>query len=148
MFNYLIYVVPDYQINLIVPAEIKDYGKFHTEIGPVLEFIRNSRDLEKLRELLNEKPVYREMDRESAVLLNAVAGLRLNLKKEKGVLNMCKAWEDYAKDYAEDYAKELTIKSVRNMIRKGIPYETARGIIEGVSDEELRRMYEEEQKPF
>lgn len=140
--------VPDYQINLIVPAEIKDYGKFHTEIEPVLEFIRNSRDLEKLRELLNEKPVYREMDRESAVLLNAVAGLRLNLKKEKGVLNMCKAWEDYAKDYAEDYAKELTKKTVRNMIRKGIPYETARGIIEGVSDEELRRMYEEEQKPF
>ncbi len=130
-----------------IDAITKEYtsdNKFHTEIGPVLEFIRNSRDSEKLRDLLNEKPVYRETDRESAVLLNAVAGLRLNLKKEKGVLNTCKAWEDYAKDYA----KELTIKSVRNMIRKGIPYEAARGIIEGVSDEELRQMYEEEQKPF
>lgn len=27
--------VPDYQINLIAPAEIEDYEKFHTEIGPV-----------------------------------------------------------------------------------------------------------------
>ena len=49
--------VPDYQINLIAPAEIEDYDKFHTEIGPVLEFIRNSRDSQKLWDLLNENPV-------------------------------------------------------------------------------------------
>ena len=55
---------------------------------------------------------------------------------------MCKSQEDYAKDYAKD----LTMKSVRNMIRKGIPYEDARGILEGVSDEELRRLYEEAEK--
>lgn len=78
------------------------------------------------------------MDKESAVLLNAVAGLKLNLSDVKGDVDMCKAWEDYAKD--------LTMKSVRNMIRKGIPYEDARGILEGVSDEELRRLYEEAEK--
>ena len=82
------------------------------------------------------------MDKESAVLLNAVAGLKLNLSEVKGDVDMCKAWEDYAKDYAKD----LTMKSVRNMIRKGIPYEDARGILEGVSDEELRRLYEEAEK--
>ena len=83
------------------------------------------------------------MDKESAVLLNAVAGLKLNLSDVKGDVDMCKAWEDYAKDYAKD----LTMKSVRNMIRKGIPYEDARGILEGVSDEELRRLYAKEYAP-
>ena len=142
--------VPDYQINLIAPAEIEDYEKFHTEIGPVLEFIRNSRDSQKLWDLLNENPVYREMDKESAVLLNAVAGLKLNLSDVKGDVDMCKAWEDYAKErgkeYAKEYAKDLTMKSVRNMIRKGITYEDARGILEGISDEELKQLYEEAEK--
>ena len=41
--------------------------------------------------------VYREMDKESTVLLNAVAGLKLNLSEVKGDVDMCKAWEDYAK---------------------------------------------------
>ena len=98
--------------------------------------------------------VYREMDKESTVLLNAVAGLKLNLSEVKGDVHMCKAWEDYAKErgkeyakeYAQKYMKDLTMKSVRNMIRKGITYEDARGILEGISDEELKQLYKEAEK--
>ena len=42
--------------------------------------------------------------------------------------------------------KDLTMKSVRNMIRKGITYEDARGILEGISDEELKQLYKEAEK--
>ena len=146
--------VPDYQINLIAPAEIEDYDKFHTEIGPVLEFIRNSRDSQKLWDLLNENPVYREMDKESAVLLNAVAGLKLNLADVKGDVDMCKAWEDYAKErgkeyakeYAKDYAKENEIGMIKSLIRSGISYEVVRKSLREVTEEELKQLYEEAEK--
>ena len=134
--------VPDYQINLIAPAEIEDYEKFHTEIGPVLEFIRNSRDSQKLWDLLNENPVYREMDKESAVLLNAVAGLKLNLSDVKGDVDMCKAWDDYAKDYA----KENETGMIKSLIRSGIPYEVVKKSLSEVTEEELKQLYEEAEK--
>ena len=54
--------------------------------------------------------------------------------------------EEYAKEYAPKYMKDLTMKSVRNMIRKGITYEDARGILEGISDEELKQLYKEAEK--
>ena len=138
--------VPDYQINLIAPAEIEDYDKFHTEIGPVLEFIRNSRDSQKLWDLLNENPVYREMDKESAVLLNAVAGLKLNLSDVKGDVDMCKAWDDYAKKRGKEYAKENEIGMIKSLIRSGIPYGVLKKSLQEVAEEELKQLYEEAEK--
>ena len=134
--------VPDYQINLIAPAEIEDYEKFHTEIGSVLEFIRNSRNSKKLWDLLNENPAYREMDKESAVLLNAVAGLKLDLADVKGDVDMCKAWEDYAKERE----KEKETRMLKSLIRSGIPYEIVKKSLEEVTEEELKQLYEEAEK--
>jgi len=47
--------VSDYKLNLIVPEEIKDFERFKTELGPVLEFISDAGDGKRLRKALKEK---------------------------------------------------------------------------------------------
>ena len=94
------------------------------------------------------------MDKESAVLLNAVAGLKLDLTDVKGDVDMCKAWEDYAKErgkeyakeYAREYAKEKEMRMLKSLIRSGIPYEIVKKSLEEVTEEELKQLYEESEK--
>lgn len=47
-------MLPDYRIHLVSPAELSkaDFGKFHTSLGDVLEFIKYSMDKDKLVEWL------------------------------------------------------------------------------------------------
>ncbi|MDO4291910.1 MAG: Rpn family recombination-promoting nuclease/putative transposase [Eubacteriales bacterium] len=134
--------VPDYRINLIVPAEIDNFEKFTSEIGPVLKFIRESQDKKRLKELVYTDERYKSMDPESARLLNEVAGLKLDLTAESkgGRVDMCKGWDDYAEDRVKSSARDTVIR----MIRKGAQLEFIIDTVTGLSEEEIREIYEQE----
>ena len=55
--------VPDYQMNLIAPAEIadEDFAKFHTELNAALKYIKYSKDAKKLVQVLGNDPMYRSV---------------------------------------------------------------------------------------
>ncbi|MBP3568565.1 MAG: transposase [Lachnospiraceae bacterium] len=100
--------VPDYRLNLVVPDEIKDFGKFVTELGPVLEFCQCSRDKEKIRKLLKEKEKSGFfLERESVEVLNECVNAGIKLPEEKGAkVDMCKGIEDWiAEEKAEGRAE-------------------------------------------
>ena len=92
----LLKFIPDYRINLVAPADFQEdeYRKFHTPLGRVLEYIRVSRDKEKLDQLLQKDSSYRRMDRDSANLINAVTSSKLTYPEEEDEIDMCKAIED------------------------------------------------------
>ena len=92
----LLKFIPDYRINLVAPADFQEdeYRKFHTPLGRVLEYIRVSRDKEKLDQLLQKDSRYRRMDRDSANLINAVTSSKLTYPEEEDEIDMCKAIED------------------------------------------------------
>lgn len=81
--------VPDYKLNLIVPEEIKDFDKFKTELGPLLEFISYADSGKKLRKALQEKETrWESLSNEAVDLLNTCldAKLEINNCTEEGVL--------------------------------------------------------------
>ena len=82
------------------------------------------------------------MDKEGVVLLNAVAGLKRNLSDVKGDVDMCKAWEDYAKERG----KEKETRMLKSLIRSGIPYDVLKKSLQEVAEEELKQLYEEAEK--
>ena len=71
-----------------------EYRKFHTPLGQVLEYIRVSRDKEKLEQLLQKDPRYSRMERDSANLINIVTNSNLTYPEKGDEINMCKAIED------------------------------------------------------
>ena len=47
--------ISDYSINLIAPHDIKDFNKFHSELGEVLEIIKRQREENLPKKLIKEK---------------------------------------------------------------------------------------------
>ena len=90
--------VNDYHINLIEPKDIKDFSKFRTELGKVLEFINASDSLAKMKEILeNNHEYYLHMDLESARMIETFGKAKIDMKqyeKNKEEVDMCKAIEN------------------------------------------------------
>ena len=91
----LLRVIPDYFINLIVPAsmEEEDFEKFHTDFGFAMKVIRHQKD--DAVEII-EGTKNRKIDRDTAEFLNVAASLQLvyDEPEEEAEVDMCKAMEE------------------------------------------------------
>ena len=118
--------IPDYKLNLITPADIDDtdFTKFHTELSPVLKYLKYSRSKDKLNEVVHTDPIYRRLDRDSAEVINIVTGSSLRIEQGKESIDMCQAIEEMraesrAEGRAEGEAKGI-LKTLVSLFRKGI----------------------------
>lgn len=84
-------LVPDYKINLVAPASIKDsdFEKFHTSLKEVLSFIKYSQDADRLLEAVEAGEGFRNLGRAEVEVLNACAGANLEMEKDKEAIDVC-----------------------------------------------------------
>jgi hypothetical protein len=110
--------VNDYKLNLIAAGEIKDFSKFSTKLGKVLEFIAASTDRNRLTELLHrEQDFFTAADADSVDLLNMWIGSRIKVdKNRKKAINVCKGLEDWIADEKNQTTKTIIIR----MYKKGL----------------------------
>jgi hypothetical protein len=87
--KHILTFVSDYRLNLIVPQEIRDFRKFHTELGTALNFIALSEDKQKLKAIRGNDDL-EMISNETAHLLNICAGANFNLNKKEGQISMNK----------------------------------------------------------
>lgn len=86
--------VNDYHLHLIVPNEITDFSKFRTSLREVLEIIKASDDREKMKEVLEGNPRYKDLENEAVSAINVFTGLKVPVNQKERKTDMCKAWED------------------------------------------------------
>lgn len=96
-------LVQDYKIHLISINEFEDTDVFKTDVKQVFDFIRCSRNKDKLRELVKNDPVYQTMEEEAFdVITHYTNASELISKKEDyrkgGNYDMCKAIQDLIED--------------------------------------------------
>ena len=110
--------IPDYKLNLITPADIADtdFTKFHTELSPVLKYLKYSRSKDKLNEIVHTDPIYRRLDRESAEVINIVTGSNLSIEQGKESIDMCQAIEEMR---AEERTKGI-LETLVSLVKDGI----------------------------
>ena len=92
--GHLLKFVPNYPINLIAPAYIKDndFDKFGTDLGLAMKVLKYQKA--GAVEVIKETD-HRKVDRNTAVFLNRVANLGLEFDEKEVSIDMCKAMEDY-----------------------------------------------------
>lgn len=119
--------VSDYKLNIIVPAEIEDLNKFSTDFKYVMEFLQNTKDDDKLYEIMEEYiKEYGDIEPETVMLLNQVANLGLEINEKEGKVNMCKAWNDRIEKNVQaerekfEEEKKVMCKAWEDRIEKGI----------------------------
>ena len=89
----LLKFVPNYPINLIAPAYIKDndFNKFGTDLGLAMKVLKYQKA--GAVEVIEETN-HRKIDRNTAVFLNNVANLGLEFDEKEAMIDMCKAMDD------------------------------------------------------
>jgi hypothetical protein len=127
--------ISDYHLNLVVPRDIEDFKKFHTELGLALQFIAVSKDPDRIRELSGDSD-FESVSNETVNLLNICTGYGLQLN-EKGEnvnmsVNMCEglikleeraANKAFVED-AENVAKNFHVSIQEACEKLGKSYET------------------------
>ena len=96
----LLSFVPDYKTNLITPygMEKEDFYKFRTDVGQLLEYIKNQKDKDRIDEMVHDGDRFRRLDVETADLINTVTGSGLRFEAKEDKVDMCKAIEDMRND--------------------------------------------------
>jgi hypothetical protein len=112
----ILHYISDYRMNLIVPGEIGDFEKFHTELGTALEFIASSRDRSRIMELgQNER--YRSVSSETVDLLSACTNTKFpfgkggademrNYINEDGTINLCEGLRQFGEEMRSEGLSE------------------------------------------
>ena len=123
--EHLLKYVPDYRIHLIAPSQMRDadFLKFRTGFGQVLQYIKYSRNKEKLYQIIHESDRFREMDEDSANLLNVVTGSGLRWESKGGKVDMCTAIEEMRRESME--------QGMEQGMEKGIVEGREKGMAEG-----------------
>ena len=118
--------VDNYHLHLIAPAEIADneFTKFHTELSLALRFIKQSKNKNKLKELINEDTSFRSVSKKTADLVNVVTKSNLHYDDREERVDMCEAIEGIRNDArAEGIEKgrvEGTLKTLISLVKDGI----------------------------
>lgn len=114
--------VSDYKLNLIVPREIEDFARFHTELGKVMEFLRCANEKNELKNMLlknEEQGIF--LSKDAVELLNACVGAELTLPEKEGEGEVCKAIKEMVEEGREEGREEGVRNLIRFAKRSGIP---------------------------
>ena len=86
-------LVPDYRINLIAPGEMgeEEMEHFTSNFCEVMQFIKYSKDTEKLSQLVEENTAFETMDRKAVRVMEEMTGMKIEKEVEEENVNVCKA---------------------------------------------------------
>lgn len=124
----LLQQVENYKIRLIAPQQLtsEDFQKFQTTLGPVLQFIKHSKEKEKL-ELLLQDETFQKIDYTAAMAINSCTHAKFTFEKSEGVVNMCKALDDIREECREEGRTSARIEERKkfavNLLQSNMPVE-------------------------
>lgn len=134
--------IPDYRINLITPAGIadKDFEKFHTTLAEALQFIKYSRNKDKLAEVIEHDPDFEHLDRRTVEVINEVAKAGIEIPQGAEEVNVCVAIQEMKKDAANQATDNTLLDSIKNLMKNlKLSAEQAMDAM-GISADDQRRL--------
>ena len=140
----LLKFVPDYKLNLITPASIKeeDFEKFKTGLGMAMQYIKHQKD-EDLASIAKNKR-FEQVDRDTANLINTFSKSKLKFEENRGDVNMCYALENSLRKAKQEGKIEGEIEGKiegENNLLKLIKF-----LIRDNKQQEIERITNDEQK--
>ncbi len=113
-------LINDYEIRLIDPYKIDDFGKFHTKLGDVLEFIANQGDDDYLAKKVKHNVKNWMWDIDSVNVINTFAGAEISIEGAKeGLVDMCRATEAIREEGIEQGIDKHLVKMICKKLSKG-----------------------------
>ena len=137
-------MLPDYRIHLVSPAELSkaDFGKFHTSLGDVLEFIKYSMDKDKLVEWLEGEKQDLVLGQKEVEVLNACVNADLRIQPEEEGVKMCKAIQDWKAEWQREMAPILK-EQLRGEVTKQVTEQVTKQVTKQVTEQVTKQVTEQ-----
>ena len=137
-------MLPDYQLHLVSPAELSkaDFGKFHTSLGDVLEFIKYSMDKDKLVEWLEGEKQDLVLGQKEVEVLNACVNADLRIQPEEEGVKMCKAIQDWKAEWQREMAPILK-EQLRGEVTKQATEQVTKQVTKQVTEQVTKQVTEQ-----
>ena len=134
-------MLPDYRIHLVSPAELSkaDFGKFHTSLGDVLEFIKYSMDKDKLVEWLEGEKQDLVLGQKEVEVLNACVNADLRIQPEEEGVKMCKAIQDWKAEWQREMAPILK-EQLRGEVTKQVTEQVTKQVTEQITEQVTKQI--------
>lgn len=113
-------LVPDYKINLIAPASIKDrdFEKFQSSLKEVLSFIKYAKDKDELRKVLDADKSFRHLGRKEVDVLNACVGAKISVNEGEEAIDVCLAIQQMNEEAAQKERISTLLNNIKNLMEK------------------------------
>ena len=114
--------VADYQINLIEPAamEEEDLAKLQSDLRSVLGFIKYADDKEALKNFLSNDASLKRLDTEAAQVISACTNIKIDIKKEEEVVDVCKAVDQMTEEARQEGESKGRLETLRNDVKNAM----------------------------
>lgn len=116
------FLVNNYKIHVIEIKKLQDTSVFRTDLKQVFDFIRYSKDKNKLKELVENDEAYQYLDEEAydmvALYTNSIELLELKKRNREGDgVNMCQAIKEMLEDERTEGRAEGVVHNIRQMMK-------------------------------
>ena len=99
--------INDYRLNLITPQGIRDFTKFSSELGILMEFIKNSNDKNRLHDIIETRDEYKSVGVDTIDMINTYTNAKISKEgAEGGKVDMCTAIQGIYEDGKTEGRKE------------------------------------------
>lgn len=134
--------VNDYKLNLVVPKDVQDFGKFKTELGTALNIIAVSDDLKELKAFCREFST-KTVSRKTMNLVNVCTGMKIHVdESQEDKINVGNAFLELREEGKLEgkiegkiegrvlayYDMELSIEEISEKVH--VPIETVKEILD------------------
>ncbi|MBR5598272.1 MAG: Rpn family recombination-promoting nuclease/putative transposase [Lachnospiraceae bacterium] len=115
--------VTNYRLNLFDYHDYKDFSQFKTENRFIFELLLNSKDENKMNEIISVYMNGYLLDKESMRAIFGVLGINININKykvktEEGErFDMCKAWNDHKESGRQEGRQEAIKENLENLMK-------------------------------
>jgi len=119
MDSRLLKYIPNCEIALISPNTVKDFSKFKTPVGDVLELIKKSTDKKVFVDFILTNPRFKNVDNETISAINLFTGIHIPINGKEDSVDMCKAMEDFKQEYIEVGIEKGIEQLIIRMLKNG-----------------------------
>ena len=109
--------INDYECNIFSIIDQDKLPQYHTELQELFALLNARNSGEKLHQLVVNNEAFKDIDKDTAMMMHEFANIKLPKKSKEGKYNMCKAIMDLEKENQDIKAVEL-IKNLMKTSKK------------------------------
>ena len=130
----ILQLAQNYRINLISPYALTEtqLQKLQSKLREAMAFIKYSQNKQKLAEVINQDPMFHNMDRDTVAMLNEITGSHIKISKGEEKVDMCLAIQQMIDDGVQQGIKQGIEQGIEQGIGRGIELGMEQGIEQGI----------------